>query len=307
MIYTSEDNWYSWQYGDQQPFGRQAGNLKLKTFYKQFGGKVYDFKTELERAAASTLDHYPGLRPSIFFSGGVDSELILRAYLKIGVNPEVFIVRYENDLNIHDISYAVVICDILGVKYNIVDFDLQKFYENDAEAIADQAQIDTAKMLPHLKFSECASGLIIVGDSDTSWIRTDSDYSKKGTWVIRDYEFDLGLDKYSILHSRTAIHGWWRWTPGLVLSYTQLNWFKQLTNDEFPGKLGVNSTKMLGFREQFPDLIPRPKYTGFERIQPVIDEFESYLSKKNGGFIYRQTVDRTLDQLNAEMSGNIIS
>ena len=285
-------------------FGRQSGTAKFKTHYSKFTGIVQNFKTELELAAASTLDHFPGLRPQVFFSGGVDSELILRSYLAIGANPEVFIVRYENDLNLHDISYAIVICEILGVKYNLVDFNLQKFYENDAELIAEQAQIDEPRMLPHLKFSECADELVIVGDSDVSWARLNEDYSTKSTWVARDYEFDIGLDKYSILHNRTAIHGWWRWTPGLVLSYTKLNWFNRLINDEFDGKAGVNSTKMTGFKEMFPDLIPRPKYTGFEQIQPVITEFENYLSKKNGGLIYRQETDRTLAELTEEITGN---
>ena len=304
MIYTSENNWYSWQYDKQELFGRQSGTAKFKTHYSKFTGIVQNFKTELELAAASTLDHFPGLRPQVFFSGGVDSELILRSYLAIGANPEVFIVRYENDLNLHDISYAIVICEILGVKYNLVDFNLQKFYENDAELIAEQAQIDEPRMLPHLKFSECADELVIVGDSDVSWARLNEDYSTKSTWVARDYEFDIGLDKYSILHNRTAIHGWWRWTPGLVLSYTKLNWFNRLINDEFDGKAGVNSTKMTGFKEMFPDLIPRPKYTGFEQIQPVITEFENYLSKKNGGLIYRQETDRTLAELTEEITGN---
>ena len=304
MIYTSENNWYSWQYDNQKLFGRQSNNAKFKTTYGKFTGEVYDFKTELEKAAASTLDHFPGLRPQIFFSGGVDSELILRSYLAIGANPEVFIVRYADDLNLHDISYAIVICDLLGIKYNLIDFNLQKFYENDAELIAEQAQIDEVRVLPHLKFTEVANELIIAGFSDIYWSRLDSDYSKKSAWVARDFEFDIGFDKYNIYHNRTAIYQWWHWTPGLILSYTNLNWFKQLLNDEFAGKLGINSTKMLGFKEIFPDLIPRPKYTGFENSQPIITEFENYLEKKNNGFLYRQTIDRTLEELTEEITGN---
>jgi hypothetical protein len=301
MIYTSENNWYSWQYGDQKLFGRQTGTAKFKTYYSKFAGVVHDFKTELKLAAASTLDHFPGLRPQIFFSGGVDSELILRSYLAIGANPEVFIVRYENDLNLHDISYAIVICDILGVKYNLIDFNLQKFYSNDAELVSEQSQIDEVRVLPHLKFTEVADELIIAGFSDIYWTRMSVDYLKKSTWVARDFEFDIGFDKYNIYHNRAAIYQWWHWTPGLILSYTNLNWFKQLLNDEFDGKAGINSTKILGFKEIFPDLLPRPKYTGFERVQTVITEFQNYLEKKNGGLIYRQEVDRTLKELTEEI------
>jgi len=303
MIYTSENNWYSWQYGDQKRFGRQTGGLELKTFYGKCNYEIGDLKTELIRAASSTLDHYPGLQPNIFFSGGIDSEMIVRSYLEIGANPEIFIAKYEDNINIHDVSYAVVVCELLGVKYNVIDFNLKNFYDNDAELISDQSQIDEPRMLPHIKFTDCADGLIIAGNYGASWKRLDNDYTTKGNWIKQDVERAIGCDKYNILHNKSAIYCWWRWTPGLVLSYTKLNWFKDLTNDKFEGKIGVNATKLLGFQEIYPDLIPRKKYTGFERIQPVITEFENYLSKKNGGLIYRQEVDRTLSELTEEITG----
>jgi len=304
MIYTSENNWYSWQYGDQKKFGRQTGGLELKTFYGKCNYEIGDFKTELTRAAASTLDHFPGLRPNIFFSGGIDSEMIVRAYLKIGANPEVFIVKYEDNINILDVSYAIVVCDLLGVKYNIIDFNLKNFYENDAELIANQSQIDEPRLFPHLKFTEYADGVAIVGHYGSAWTRLDKDYSSKSKWVLRNFEWGIGSNKYNILHNRSAIHQWWHWTPGLILSYTKLNWFNNLTNNKFEGKTGVNATKLLGFQEIYPDLIPRSKYTGFEKIQPLITEFENFLSKKNGGLIYRQEVDRTLEQLTEEITGS---
>lgn len=302
-MYTSENNWYQWQYGDEPLFGRQTSNLPFNTFYSKSDVLIGSFKEELQKAAKSTLDHYPGLKPCIFFSGGVDSELILRAYLDIGANPEVYIVRYKNDLNIYDVSYAITICTILKVEYNLIDFNLQQFYENDAEKIAEDAQIDRPRMLPHIKFTECADGLIIVGHSDIRWYRPHDDYTKKATWLAQDFEHDIGCDKYNILHNRPAIYQWWKWTPGLVISYTQLKWFKQLVNDEIIGKLGLNSSKLLGFREAYPDLITREKQTGFEKTDELINEFESFLKQKYKGLPYRQLVNRTLDDLLTEIIG----
>ena len=302
-MYTSENNWYQWQYGDEPLFGRQTSNLPFNTFYGKSNTPIGSFKEELQKAAKSTLDHYPGLKPCIFFSGGVDSELILRAYLDIGANPKVYIVRYENDLNIYDVSYAITICTILKVEYNLIDFNLQQFYENDAEKIAEDAQIDRPRMLPHIKFTECADGLIIVGHSDIRWYRPHDDYTKKATWLAQDFEHDIGCDKYNILHNRPAIYQWWKWTPGLVISYTQLKWFKQLVNDEIIGKLGLNSSKLSGFREAYPDLITREKQTGFEKSDELINEFESFLKQKYKGLPYRQLVNRTLDELLTEIIG----
>jgi len=279
--------------------------LTFKTQYTKVTTPIGTFKEELLKAAKSTMDHYPGLRPSIFFSGGVDSELILRAYLEIGSKPEVYIIRYENDLNIYDVSYAITICTILNVEYNLIDFNLQKFYENDAEKISVDAQIDRPRMLPHVKFTDCADGLIIVGHSDVRWYRPHDDYTKKAIWLAQDFEHDIGCDKYNILHNRSAIYQWWKWTPGLVIAYTQLDWFKKLVNDEYIGKLGINSTKIIGFREVYPDIIQRVKQTGFEKIDTLIDEFENFLNTKNNGLIYRGVIDRTIHELMAELNASI--
>lgn len=303
-MWTSENNWYKWKYGDSL-FGRQldtSSPLKFETNYScNYNKQINSFKNELTNAAASTLDHYPGLKPCIFFSGGVDSELILRSYLEIGSNPEVYIIRFENDYNLYDVSYAVTVCNILNVKFKIVDFNLEKFYLNDAELISEQAQIDRPRMLPHLKFTECADGLIIVGHSDVRWYRTDDDYSKQGTWLAQDFEHDIGCDKYNIMHSRPAIFQWWKWTPGLVLSYTRLNWFQNLIADKYKGRLGINSTKIIGFREVYPDLIERKKATGFESTDHLVNELEVYLSKKYVGLPFRQYIDRSLDQMSHEI------
>lgn len=81
MIYTSENNWYYWNY-DGLPFSRQTGGQKFTTTFSTPVISTENFHQELKKAAASTLDHYPGLNPSILFSGGLDSEIMLRAYLE---------------------------------------------------------------------------------------------------------------------------------------------------------------------------------------------------------------------------------
>lgn len=303
-MYTSENNWYSWQYGDGSKFGRQTGNLPFKTNLKLGPIPVKSFKEELLIAAKSTMDHYPDLRPSIFFSGGSDSELMLRSYLTIGANPNVYIVRYENDYNIYDVSYAVTICSLLNVDYKIIDFNLAKFYENDSESISELAQIDRPRALPYCKFIELVDGLPILGASDITAVRTDSDYSKKGTWLIRCWEHDIGWSKYARAINRPAITEWFKWTPGLVKSFMELDWFTKLVNDEYIGKLGTNSTKIIGYREAYPDLLERKKQTGFEKTDLLVNEFEIFLQKKYSGLPFRQYVDRTVRQLREEILEN---
>lgn len=105
MIYTSQNNWYSWNYDNGSMFSRR--NLtkeKFKTYYSKSTEKSKTFKEELLNAAKTTLDFYPGLKPCVFFSGGLDSEIILRSYIDIGSNPEIFIIKYEKDYNAYDVN-----------------------------------------------------------------------------------------------------------------------------------------------------------------------------------------------------------
>lgn len=306
MIYTSEDNWYKWKYGDGPIFGRQTANDEFRTFYnpgRQIS-HVESFKEELSNAARSTLEHYPGLRPCVLFSGGADSELVIRAYLEIGIKPDVLIFRFEKDYNIHDVSYAVTICLMLNVDYKIVDFNIEKFFENDAEHISELAQIDRPRALPHLKFMEYTDQLAIYGIGDPRWARLNDDYSKKGNWVLIDQEHDTSWDKYIIHQNKPAIAQWFKWTPELVLAYLKLEWFNNLINDKYQHKLGVTSTKLLGYKEAYPTMIDRSKYTGFEKVDPLINEFEQFLIKKYGSLPFRHTHVRTLEQLYAEILSN---
>lgn len=307
MIYTSENNWYQWRYDDNELFGdRTSEHQSMHTIYTKSDKPVLSFKDELHIAARSTLEQYHGLKPCIFFSGGVDSEVVLRAYLNIGVTPDIYIIRYENDLNIYDVSYAITICSMLSVDYTIIEFNLFKFYENDAETISELSQIDRPRALPHLKFLDYIEDnqFGIYGIGDPRWSRTHDDYNTKSEWLLIDQEHDTGWDKYLIHKNVPAIAQWFKWTPGLVLSYTKLQWFQKLISDHYYGKLGVTSTKILGYREAYTDLLERKKQTGFEKIDTLIDEFEKHLINKYNGLIYRGTHVRTLDQLWTEITGN---
>lgn len=307
MIYTSENNWYQWKYDDNELFGvRTSAQQTLHTIYTHSDRLVRPFNEELLIAARSTLDQYSGLKPCIFFSGGVDSEVVLRAYLDIGVTPDVYIFRYENDLNLYDVSYAVTICSMLSVDYKIIDFQLKKFYETDAEKISEISQIDRPRALPHLKFLDYIEDnqFGIYGIGDPRWSRTHDDYNTKSEWLLIDQEHDTGWDKFLIHRNVPAIAQWFKWTPSLVLSYTRLNWFQRLISDQYYGKLGVTSTKMVGYKEAYPDLIDRKKQTGFEHIDHLIADFEQFLIDKYNGLIYRGIVPRTLDKLWVDITGN---
>lgn len=300
-MYTSENNWYSWKYGTGDKFNRQTGDLEFTTEFNGQLTTVGTFKEELIKAASSTLDHRQG-KLTVLFSGGVDSEIMLRSLLLAGADPEIIIARYENDYNIYDVSYAVTICSLLNVKYKILDINLQKFYENEAERYSELAQIDRPRALPYCKLLETVDGFPVMGASDLSPHRTNDDYSTQGTWLMRCWEHDIGWSKFLREINKPGIAEWFKWTPGLVLSYMNTDWFNKLVTDQYYGKLGSNSTKIIGYREAYPDLIDRTKQTGFEKIDKIANDFEQFLISKYHGLPYRKYYDRAVKQLRDEIT-----
>jgi hypothetical protein len=113
----SENNWYKWSYGSSESFARADGVSELKTSYGRFEGSIPSFEEALLHNAKSTIDHYPNEQFDLLYSGGIDSELVLRTYKALGHPVRVNIFRYENDYNIYDVSHAVVTCEALNVPY----------------------------------------------------------------------------------------------------------------------------------------------------------------------------------------------
>jgi len=304
MIYFSENNWSSWKYDDGPLWARStSAQEKLIPVYKKMDREILSLKEEALLAAKSTKDHYPDQTLNLFLSGGLDSELMLKSFLEIGEKPKVFIVRYEDDINLYDVSYAVTICGMLKIDYKIIDFNLKKFYENNAEKVADDAQCDRPRMLPSMTYADYVDGLSLLSMGDMYWARPHSNYNIKAEWKAIELESDFAADRYNIFHNRPCIHLWARWSPGMMMAHTKWKWFHRLINDQIPGKLGNSSSKLQGWQEEFPNIIPREKLHGFEKIDPLINEFEKFLENKYKGLPYRRQYDMTLDELYYMVTG----
>jgi hypothetical protein len=298
MIYTSLNNWYYWYYGNGAAQKRRVdASDTFTTAWHPQAVRIQNFKDAVLYNARTTADVYEGKKFGLLFSGGSESELILRAYKEIGKDVKAYIFRYEQDINLYDVSYAVAIAESLSVEYQVIDFNLESFYNKQAEKISEIAQIDRPRALPQLKFLDFIDEIPIAGASDPTWFREHNDYTVHSDWLMCDWEHDIGWSKYVREINRPAIMEWFKWTPEIVVGFTKMKWFNLLVKNKIYGKLGTNSTKLQGYKEVYPEMINRVKKTGFEPIEPLITSFEKHLEKKYSGLPYRGTVKRTLSQI----------
>tara|TARA_B100000242_G_C42891282_1_gene413458 strand:- start:197 stop:799 length:603 start_codon:yes stop_codon:yes gene_type:complete len=189
------------------------------------------------------------------------------------------------------------------LNYKIIDMNLKKFFENDAEKVAEDAQCDRPRMLASMTFADHVDGLSFLSMGDMYWERPHDDYTQKAEWKAIELESDFAADRYNILHNRECVHLWARWTPGMMLAHTKWEWFHRLINDKIFGKLGNSSSKLQGWQEEFPNVIPREKLHGFEKVDPLINEFEKFLNNKFKGLPYRRQYEMSLDELYVMVTG----
>jgi len=259
------DNWFAWTYDNGEDYGPKLRpsskySIKIKNVIKR---PIKSYYEELVENAKAIRDTFTG-ELDLLFSGGVDSEIILRIHhdLKIPIN--VYIFKYENDYNWKELAYAFKICEELNITPKVIDFNLQKFFEQEAYDIWTKCYSNSTGWLPHMKMTEYCDGLPIMGSGEPYWRRTSRDMTNKRPWV---FEFAEGPRHWSVYHKtigRPAIPDWFEYSPELTVAHTRLPIVQNLINDLIPGKLSISSSKARIHQEWWPSIQTRQKMVGFE-------------------------------------------
>jgi hypothetical protein len=277
MFNYLKNNWMKWYYDTPGNWTRSSDEQTFVVEYDCPRDTTVTLRESAIAACKSIRDTYSTDKFCLMLSGGSESEICVRSFALAKIPFHVYIGRYENDINLYDVSYAVTLCESMGLPYTILDFKLQKFLEKDAFGYGQHAQINEARLLPQLALCDLVDGIPIMSGGEPVLSRIGNDYAVKGTWIVEECENFWGWPKHFVRHNRVGIADWCRWSPELYQSWINLPWFQKLINDEYYGKLGAYSTKLQGYRHQFPELLPRIKKTGFEKIDSVFDEVNKYL------------------------------
>ena len=264
-----KDNWFAWTYDDGPEYGPKLNpKAEFKIILRDtIDRPVKSYYEELLQNAQELTDLLSGPF-DLLFSGGIDSEVILRVYLELKIPLNVYIFKYENDYNLIEFTQAVKTCEVLGVTPHIIDFNLQKFFENDAYDIWSKCFAFNTGWLPHMKMTEYLDNIPIIGSGEPYWHRTSRDTTKKYPWV---FELDEKPHHWAVYHKtigRQVITDWYEYSPEIIIAYSQLPYVQALINDNIPGKLTNISSKAIIHQPYWPDLASRPKLIGFEGPEP---------------------------------------
>jgi len=259
------ENWMRYSFD-----GVEYGPKKTRTsifnlhFKKGYIPKQLSYYEALVNNARQINEDNLGLL-DILLSGGIDSEVIVRLNHDLKIKQNVYTFKFEDDINIRDVESAKKICRELGIKLNLVDFNLQKFIENEAYAIYEKTYFPKIAQLVRIGWLDYLDNTPVHGNTEVYWCRQlRDDFTRKSIWEYDWAEFDFTHSIWSRLSGRPIIGEWYSYTPETFLSSMSNPTFRSLLNDERPGKLSTWSSRTEVHQEFWPDIIHKDKLVGYE-------------------------------------------
>jgi hypothetical protein len=261
----SLDGWLSWSM-DNEKYSLRTNKDQIYKFHVDIKNLplVDNHYQSLYSNAELMRDYYSGTF-DVLLSGGIDSEVVVRVFKDLGINHNTYIFRYKKDYNFRDVESAIEICKSLHIPYKVIDFDLEKFYEQEAYDFFKKSGCLSAGRLTHMKFFDYLDGIPITGESEPYWKRVNgADYSKKSEWKFCFGENFHNTSMYATSLGREHVVDWYEFSPNVIKTFIDLPQVQQLLNDMEPGKTSTWSSRVSIYREIWPDIKPKVKLIGFE-------------------------------------------
>lgn len=196
----------------------------------------------------------------ILFSGGVDSEVVLRSFVEAKITVTAAIMRFNNDLNIHDISYAVIACESLNVPYRFFDLNILDFWQNGAGPYAAKTRCFSPQLIATMWLMDQIPGYLVMGSGECLLVR------QSAGWDLWEKERIASWYRHLMIRKRNGCPAFFQYTPEIMLSYLQDPLVQRLVKNEFPEIVTTEGLKLEIYQQHF-NLISRKKFTGFEKLQ----------------------------------------
>ena len=276
-----KNDWLSYHYD-------KLGNVKTKTvpgenwklrIKQTITRPIKSYHEELLLNAHAVKDAFN--EPlDLLLSGGLDSELALRSYVEAKIPINVFIAKYNDNINAVDFHEALKTCQIYNVTPTIIDCNLKTFLENDAHDMWNGGYFAEPGYMIMLKVIESLDNIPVICDG----INADNFRMANKTQcdiVIYEKHFAAAIHGNTI--NRPLISSWYDYSPELTAAFLDLNlhkWKKHklitppFNNSNLHKLKYLNSNKLFGTRM-------RQKRSGWELGLPdgslvsYIEEFKN--------------------------------
>lgn len=218
---------------------------------------------EAQRAAALVAENMPG--PLwLWLSGGVDSEAMAQAFIAKKIPFKVAIGRYNKGLNDFDIIWAIEFCKKQNLPYEMIDLDLDHFYESGRHGhLADLYRCRSPQFTAHFEMM-----MQVDGTSLMPW-QPPKATPQLNRYVTLGFPDDhyFSYARFLTVEKKPGAPYFFLYTPTLISSFLQTEAMRTVLRD---GRLSGSEydLKMKVYEQAGFKLQRRPeKWTGFEKVK----------------------------------------
>lgn len=224
-----------------------------KNFFYASKRPVGDFRYEVNQRALSIANKTT--KPiNVFYSGGIDSEVVLLSFIENKIPFTAVIKKYNNDYNKHDIDFALKFVKKRNIPYIVEEEDLDeylKWFETGYHSFVKVGSGLQVKWIVQ-KNSENVHSVLGAGEqtyTSKKKVKLESDYFIKSVYRAR-YNWDVSETFYIGQPEMT----------NCISEFAK----SQLDNIDNIEKYGHNIKESL--YSSYFELEKRPKFTGFELL-----------------------------------------
>lgn len=217
---------------------------------------------------------------TVLFSGGTDSEIVLRAFKHIGITPRSVFIKFKNDYNINDLKIADTIARELDIKLEVIEFDVKDFYHSgqayEFSTTIQCRQIAYLTIYHHILKLQCPA---VMGGEMLLRRHVDTTGSR-WYYCFRENE-DASAMRFSIKYNIPLVNEWFSYTPEMMLHYLKEPGIESLITNRYNYKISSVSSKNDILQSMMPAVIDKEKTHGYEQLMGFNGETYSTLHKSH--------------------------
>lgn len=271
--------------------------ITYNNYYKFGFDGVYDFsfRANSEQSYQISLDHCTDRVENFFreclktaniirekaknqdiwvsYSGGIDSEFVVKTFLTANIPVKVAINVFENGYNAYDVQHARRFCQKHDLKLYEFPINVERFFEEELTYYATSTACVSPQFPVTMKLWDQLDGYIVSGNGDPILIR--DPYTRE--FYFRIKETEDSVYRYFVWRNRDGCPGFYSYRPELLLSF--------LMEEEIMKMLlfgyYVRVRKVAGPKEvvynKYASLEKREPMNGFEKIISLDNAYRSKL------------------------------
>lgn len=273
LKYTIDNRLYGIRNTPYEKFKVTVGSID-NDYYKKSS-----WLNEQYRTANLIADDY-GSDFVVMFSGGTDSEIVLRSFKHVGITPRSVFIKFKNDYNIEDLKIADHIARELDIKLEVMEFDVKDFYHSGQAYEFSQSiqcrQIAYLTIYHHIHKLQCPA---IMGGEMLLRRHVDQ-LGSKWYYCFRENE-DASAMRFSIKYNIPLVNEWFSYTPEMMLYYLEEPGIEKLISTRYNYKISSVSSKNDILKNMMPEIIDKQKTHGYEKLMGFNGETYNTLHKSH--------------------------